>query len=433
MKQSKISIQERKHNARLYPIYKACSWDLLFYYAIAFVFLTQTKKMSVASVMFTDAMYPLFKIIFQLPTLTLIDKIGKRNSLVIANICLSLTLIIIIFSNGIPMVLIAYLVMAFSFAIKNVAESNLLYDSVKTRKGKGMFAKLEEIGERNYYFLDGITSIFTGFLFVINGYIPLIVSIGFTVIGTALATCFKEVYEVGGDKTETLVQRVKDYVAQLKSAFRFIFKSHRLQAIMLFTVFFNGLIYTSYTLREGLLTELGVSAEFFAITISILTIISGIAANSQEVIHEKFRNRALTFISITYVISFILIGIISNLNLNWFIMIAIILGIYGIQYSLQAPYWILHSKYLKSFASSDMRTKIATTFDLIGSISSFVIAIVASYLLTKTSPQHSFFIFGIVFTAIMSSVLVWMKSRFGLKPEEYRKEDIQYKEQIKAR
>lgn len=426
MKQSIISIQERKHNARLYPIYKACSWDLLFYYAIAFVFLTQTKGMSVASVMFTDAMYPLFKVIFQLPTLTLIDKIGKRNSLIIANICLSLTLVIIIFSNGIPMVLVAYLVMAFSFAIKNVAESNLLYDSVKVRKGKGMFAKIEEIGERNYYFLDGITSIFTGFLFVINGYIPLIVSIGFTVIGTALCTCFKEVYPIDKGNVQTLEQRIKDYGEQLKSAFRFIFKSRRLQAIMIFTLFFDGLIYTSYTLRERLLTELGVSAEFFAIAISVLTIISGIAANTQEVIHNKFRNKALTFISLIYVISFILIGTVCTLNLNWIITLVVILGIYGIQYALQAPYGILNSKYLKSFASPDMRVKIATTFDLIKSISSFVIAMVASYMLSIISPQASFLIIGIVFTVIMIVVLVWMKNRFGLKPEEYRKEDIQY-------
>lgn len=225
---------------------------------------------------------------------------------------------------------------------------------------------------------------------------------------------------------QTLAQRIKDYGEQLKSAFRLIFKSRRLQAIMIFTLFFDGLIYTSYTLREGLLTELGVSAEFFAIAISVLTIISGIAANTQEVIHNKFRNKALTFISLIYVISFILIGTVCTLNLNWIITLVVILGIYGIQYALQAPYGILNSKYLKSFASPDMRVKIATTFDLIKSISSFVIAMVASYMLSIISPQASFLIIGIVFTAIMIVVLVWMKNRFGLKPEEYRKEDIQY-------
>ena len=36
-------IQNRKVNARLYPIYKMISWDLLFYYSIIYLFLTQAK------------------------------------------------------------------------------------------------------------------------------------------------------------------------------------------------------------------------------------------------------------------------------------------------------------------------------------------------------------------------------------------------------
>lgn len=430
MKENSINIQEKKHNARLYPIYKMCSWDLLFYYAISFVFLTQTKGMDVASVMMTDAMYPLFKILFQLPTLTLIDKVGKRNSLVLANICLSICLIIMILSNGIPMVLLAYIVMAFAFAIKSTAETNLLFDSVTTRKGKGMFARLEEIGARNYYFLDGITSVFTGFLFVINGYIPIIVSIGFTVIATALSTCFKEVYTVQNKEIKSLKIRIQEYVEQLKSAFRFIIKSHRLQAILAFTFFFDGLIYTSYTLREGLLTELGVSAQYFAIIISVLTVISGIAANAQEVIHNKFKNRALTFISVIYILSFILVGVICLFVKNGIVSIILVLGIYAIQYTLQSPYAILNSKYLKSFASADMRMKIATTFELVKSISSFVIALMASVMLSYMSPQLSFLTIGIIFSVIIAIVLIWMKGRFGLQPEQYRKEDIEMVENI---
>ena len=430
MKDNSINIQEKKHNARLYPIYKMCSWDLLFYYAIAFVFLTQTKGMDVASVMMTDAIYPLFKVLFQLPTLTLIDKMGKRNSLILANICLSICLIIMILSNGIPMVLLAYLVMAFAFAIKSTAETNLLFDSVTTRKGKGMFARLEEIGARNYYFLDGITSVFTGFLFVINGYIPIIVSIGFTVIAAALSTCFKEVYTVQDKDIKSLKIRVQEYAEQLKSAFRFIIKSHRLQAILVFTFFFDGLIYTSYTLREGLLTELGVSAQYFAIIISVLTVISGIAANTQEVIHNKFKNRALTFISVIYILSFILVGVVCLFVKNSIISIILVLGIYAIQYTLQSPYAILNSKYLKSFASADMSMKIATTFELVKSVSSFVIAFMASIMLSYMSPQLSFLTIGIIFSVIMTLVLIWMKGRFGLKPEQYRKEDIEIVEKV---
>ncbi len=423
---AQITIQERKHNARLYPFYKMCSWDLLFYYAIAFVFLVQTKNMSAAEVMLTDATYPFLKIFFQIPALTLIDRIGKRNSLIIGNLNLSICLVVLIFSNGIPMVILSYAFMAFAFAIKNVAESNLLYDSIPDKKGKGIFTKIEEKGTRNYYLLDGITSMFTGFLFIINGYIPMIISLMFTVIGIAISTCFKEVYEVQNKESQTIGIRIKNYIQDLKTAFQFIFKSKRLQAIMVFTLFFSGLVYASYTLRESLLENLGVPAQYFAVIIASLTILSGITAGLQSFIHKKFKNRALTFIGIIYGLTFVIIGALGNfLKIPYSCILPILLIFYAIQYALQSPYEILQQKYLKSFATPDMRIKIATTFDFIKCISSFIVAMISSYLLEATTPSLSFLIIGVCFTVIIAVVLLWMKNKFGLEPEKYRKQDIQ--------
>lgn len=422
----KVTIQDRKYNARLYPFYKMCAWDLLFYYAIAFVFLVQTKGMSPAEVMLTDAIYPFLKLIFQMPGLTVIDKLGKRKSLMIGNFSLSICIVILIVSNGIPMVILSYAFMAFAFAIKNVAETNLLYDSVPDKKGKGIFSKIEEKGARNYYFLDGITSMFTGFLFVINGYIPMMICLMFTVIAIAMSTCFKEICEIKEEKVETLKGRIKGYFQDIKTAFQFIFHSRRLQAIMVFTFFFYGLVYSSYTLRESLLNDLEIPAQFFAIIIASLTILSGFTASLQNVIHKKFRNRALTFIGLIYVITFVMIGIIGiYCNIPNEAILGILLVFFAIQYALQSPYDILYQKYLKSFATPEMRVKIATTFDFIKSVSSFIIAMICSYLLEVMNPRNSFLVIGITFTVIIGVVLYWMKDKFGLKPEAYRTQDIQ--------
>lgn len=422
----KVTIQERKYNARLYPLYKMCAWDLLFYYAIAFVFLVQTKGMSPAEVMLTDAIYPFLKLIFQMPGLTIIDRLGKRKSLIVGNFSLSISIVILIVSSGIPMVILSYAFMAFAFAIKNVAETNLLYDSVPDKKGKGIFSKIEEKGARNYYFLDGITSMLTGFLFVINGYIPMMICLMFTVIAIAMSTCFKEVCEIKEEKAQTLKGRIQGYFQDIKTAFQFIFHSRRLQAIMVFTFFFYGLVYASYTLRESLLDDLQIPAQFFAIIIASLTILSGFTASLQSVIHQKFRNKALTFIGLIYVITFVAIGIIGiYCDIPKEAVLGILLVFFAIQYALQSPYDILYQKYLKSFATPEMRVKIATTFDFIKSVSSFVIAMVCSYLLEVMNPRNSFLVIGIVFTAILAIVLYWMKDKFGLKPEEYRKQDIQ--------
>lgn len=70
-------------NVNLYTKYKMFSWDLLFYYAIIFLFFTQTKGISAADVLLAESFYPLFKIIFLVPATVLINALGKRKSLII--------------------------------------------------------------------------------------------------------------------------------------------------------------------------------------------------------------------------------------------------------------------------------------------------------------------------------------------------------------
>ncbi len=424
----KPNIRDKKNNARLYPIYKMFSWDLIFYYAISFVFLVETKGLSIAEVMFTDALYPIFKVILQIPALAVIDKKGKKKSLIIGNLALGVYLLLIILAKSIIHVAIAGIISAFAFAIKNVAEPNLLYDSVTQRKGKGMYAKLDELGARNYYYLDGITSIFTGFLFVVNGYLPIIISLIFVTISIALTTCFKEIYPINKEKAKTMVTRIKEYKEELTTSFKFIIQSKRLQAIMLFAFVFEGIVYVSYTLREGLLTEMEVPAQYFAIIISTLTIVSGMFVALQEIIDKKFKNKALTVMAVVYLFTFILIGICAAFINNWWIALILCLALFALQYAIQSPHHVLLAKYLKSFASAKMRVKIDSAFNLVKSISEFGTAMLASALLSANSAKNTFLILGIGFFIIMIFVLQWMKPRFGLKAEEYNEKDIKFKD-----
>ena len=52
-------IKEKKYNQKLYKIYKMLSWDLICYYAISFLFLTQAKGLSTSQIIFADAFYPI--------------------------------------------------------------------------------------------------------------------------------------------------------------------------------------------------------------------------------------------------------------------------------------------------------------------------------------------------------------------------------------
>ena len=57
---------------------------------------------------------------------------------------------------------------AFGYGIKNLSEGNLLYDSVATKGGDGLYTKIDSKGGSMYYILEGTASLIAGYLFVIN-------------------------------------------------------------------------------------------------------------------------------------------------------------------------------------------------------------------------------------------------------------------------
>ena len=59
-------IQNKKINAKLYPIYKMISWDLLFYYSIIYLFLTQVKSFTAAQVLLGEAVFTASFLLFVL-------------------------------------------------------------------------------------------------------------------------------------------------------------------------------------------------------------------------------------------------------------------------------------------------------------------------------------------------------------------------------
>ena len=73
-------IRAKKYNSKIFPIYKMFSWDLLFYYSIIFLFLTQTKGFTASNVLFVDAFYPLFKLLLQIPCVNIVESFGKRKN-----------------------------------------------------------------------------------------------------------------------------------------------------------------------------------------------------------------------------------------------------------------------------------------------------------------------------------------------------------------
>ncbi len=420
----------RRKNASLYPVYKMFSWDLLFFYSIEFLYYTIAKKVTASEILIINGFYLTFKIFMQIPAVAISDFLGKRKSIILGNVLLIFYMLALIFIPGAIGIIIADSIFGLGYNIKTISETNLLYDSVSTKGGEGLYSKLDAKGGSWYYILDGIASLTAGYLFVINNYLPMFICLGFIIISTILSFKFEDVYEVKRDKSKGLKSTIKDYKQDLKVSFKFIFKSRRMKAFMLFQIVFYSLIEIIDTYNSDLLTNIGIPEEQFSMIFAVLTLIGGISLSLKRPIERKFKNRTLSFLSIMYIGACIIIGWITSFYAGNAI-IPIILVMYAIQRIATAIWYILESKYLKNFTTEDMRNRITFSYEFIGGIFASIFSIIGGLLLKVLSIQSAFLIVGLVAMLCMVLTLDYMRTRFGLKPEEYKKEDLELESSIK--
>ncbi|MGN1311232.1 MAG: MFS transporter [Clostridia bacterium] len=428
---NKREINERKrNNARLYPIYKMLSWDLLCFYSIEFLFYTKTKGVTASEVLIINAFYIIFKLLMQIPAVAIADILGKRKGIIIGNILIIVYLVTLIISPGMLGIIIADLFCALGYAIKTIAETNLLYDSVATRGGEGLYSKLDTKGGSWYYWIDGIACLSAGYLFVINNYLPMFICLGFVIISTVLSFSFKDIYPTNKDKRKNMGQVLKDYSLDLKESFKFITKSRRMKSYIIFGAIFYGIIKIIDIYKSDLLISKGIPEEQFSMIFATLSLLGGVAVTLSRKIHKKFRSRTLSFISLSYVGACILIGIVTNVCTNS-VSVPIILIMYAVLRMCTSIWYILKDKYLKNFSTEKIRNKIMFTYELIVGIVASTMSVIGSLVLKKFGVDLSFLLVSLGALIAIVLTLDYMRTRFGLKPEEYRKEDIEMKEVIK--
>lgn len=414
----------RRNNAKLYPIYKMFSWDLLCFYSIEFLFYTITKGLTASQVLIVSACYVLFKILMQIPAVAITDILGHRKSLIIGNSLLLVYMAILINSVNIYWIIFGCFIKALGFDIKTISETNLLYDSVSTKGGEGLYSKLDSKGASWYYWLDGIICIQTGYLFVLNNYLPMIICMGFLVVSIVLSAKFKDVYKKDVQKVK-VSKILKEYSQDLKTSVKFIIKSSRMKAYIIFGSIFYGIITVIDLYRSDLIISKGMPEEQYSMVFAVLTLLAGISVMLSKKVHKKFKNKTLTFISLSYIACCIVVGIIANKCSN-LIAIPIILILYVLMKMFTSIWYVLEYKYLKNFTTEEMRNKIMFTYELIGGIITSIFAFVGSIILGNFGADKSFLLVSLAALIGIVLSLDYMRSRFGLKPKEYKKEDIDF-------
>ncbi|MCI8471145.1 MAG: MFS transporter [Clostridia bacterium] len=416
-------IQMRKRNMKLFPAYKAFSWDYLFFYTVNFLFLTQIKNINAADVVLIDSFYYLFTMFSQIPATFIIEFLGRKNSIILGNILNCTYILVVLFSNNLFNLIIAEMLSATAFAIKESAEPSLLNESIPPSKWKSkIFAKISQKGASRYYIINAITKIVAGILYEVNPYIPLLLSLFVLILVTTMSILFIEPVKKRKKKKVKSVGQLKE----IGKAFQFVLKSERVKSLILFAAVMKGILSIVSNYEISMLEDLEVPSSYLGILFAILGVIAGMASKRQEKMHNRLRNKTLSVVGFSIVFTCIFSGIFGVITKEYQIGILFIMIAYIVKYAFEGMYEPLMEKYMSNFTNEEIDTKIFTANNFLKGIAGAVSGILAAFLLDRMETAYCMVIIGILFGILMLLVCKFMKSRVGLKPEEYAKEEVKY-------
>lgn len=417
----------RKRNMKLFATYKGLAWDYLFYYTVDFLFLTQIKNLSAADVVLSNSIKALFGIFLQIPANIIVEFLGRKNSIILGNVLNCFYMVMFMMTGNLSDLILAKFVSSLAFSIKEIAEPSLLNESIPPSKYKSsIFSKINAKGASVYYIFGAISKVIAGYLFEINGYLPIIFSLGILIIVSIISMFYIDPINKKKNKNNDIT--IKKQLKDIEDGFKFVIKSERLKALILAASLIASLLVILTDYQTSLLQDINISASLIGVISAILSLVSAYASKKQRSFHNKFGNKSIMIMAMMASVSTIIAGIIGLNAHQSIIFLLIIFLSYVVERFAHGMYYTIMDKYFRNFTNKNIDTKVFAVKNLFINLMSAIMGIFASFILEKMKTAYCMIVLGIIFTILYILAGEYMKTRVGLKPEEYSKEERKYDE-----
>jgi MFS family permease len=326
-------------------------------------------------------------LIFEIPTGAFADMIGRKWSIVIAQIFFVLTYIVLATSNSFRGFLFASFIFGLAYAFISGSRQALLYDTLKELKKTNLHTKITS----NEYVLFSIAGIIGAYfgpqLFNLNVYYPVYISIAVFAISILVALFLIEPTEI--DKKFS----IKRSYLQIISSFKRTIKSKRLLWLVLFTIIstIGFRIFINLTSQPYLL-NIGFSIKELSYLFVISSVINAFIALGYANF-EKFMGEDKSFWLVILLQSLIfgMIGFFTfKFNAIFFILFCSLRGFIG----------MITNHYTNEHLESKERATVLSISSFIDNLFAIVFLYLAGILIDNSSIGFTHLIVGGIVTLI---------------------------------
>lgn len=299
-------------NEKIYYWYSAFA-DLVILTPIIVLYLT-AKGLSFTQILLIDSILSIAIFAFEVPTGALADKLGRKWSLVLGGILCCISLFIYIIGDRFAVFAFAEVIFSLGAAFKSGADSALIYDSLKLCRQEDNYLRVEGKARSLALYTLAFGSVIAGFVYEINIYLPMIISIGFIMVSVLSALCFEEI-PVEAEKAQEAPSHSKKsasamraYFSQIWESGAYVLRHPTLRCVILFTMLFYSFYRSGFWYYQPYMEAVNIPVSTFGIIFFVFNIAAAFASKRSHNFIDLTKPRTLTVLGGLLVVSYVFIS-----------------------------------------------------------------------------------------------------------------------------
>lgn len=309
-----------KNSVKIYPLFYAFSADLIFFVPINTLFLTLVKGLNASQISAITMIGLLICIISQKITLVIIKKIGNTNSIKLGTLLLFISLIVLTFGKTFIAMIMYKAIFELAFMFLNMS-SILLKNNLIYINREDEYYAFRNKAKIMYGILTMVTALISGYLFNINKYLPMYISIVIYFIIFLISFIFYEAKLQNTTIKEDSTKNKDNKYIKLTTMIVLLILSSSIFNAMIKLGQDNSKLFIQYDLQNVL------SIEMVTYYITIIVLISRIARIIGNMffgkLYLKMKDKMSNILTVLACISFLLLIIGHFIELNFIIKVVI--------------------------------------------------------------------------------------------------------------
>ncbi len=397
----KIQVEK---NIRIYMFYKFFIFMMIIGPVLTPFMIS--KGLNYTQIMMLQSVAAVTKILFEVPTGVVADKVSRKLSLFLSGLFLMAGLLIYIIFDYFAVLALAEVIMAVGCTLNSGADSALLYETLKGTEYEKNYSKYEAKSVGNVFLGQGIFSVLSSVFYTLNKNIPFAISIIF-MLAASISSMFlaePEREKSGGSYIVHIIENTKN-----------IFKSKTIIWLTIFAICFGCSNMIGFWLYEPLFKAVNIPVTIYGLIFLGLNLVASFSAGLYSKCFSGSNSiSSLIVLSMLMFVSFIIPGLFMNI---------LIVPIIFVQQIFRALYGPIMCFAVNENTEDRHRATMISTISLLSNLTYAASLPFIGMVLDGSGPKTVYLTIGII-SGLLIIFLFLSSTKIKTKKDGHHKEEI---------